>query len=71
MNSRHGELSLWSNENYCKHLLSYIGKIYGQKHNIRRLLGPLRIEFNNSDELDQLYAVIKKFEGQPGIFIKN
>lgn len=71
MNSRDRDFSLWSNENYRAPLLSYIGKIYGQKNNIRRLLEPLRIESNRSDELDQLHAVIKEFEKQPGSFIKR
>jgi hypothetical protein len=29
-------------------------------------LEPLRIEFNSTGELDQLYAVIKQLEKQPG-----
>ena len=71
MNSRDPEFSLWSNKEYCKPLLSYIGKIYGQKDKIRRVLDPLRIEYNTSEELDQLYAIIKELEKQPGSFLKR
>jgi hypothetical protein len=72
MNSRYPESSLWSNEKYRRPLLSYIGKIYGQRCDIHdQVLGPLRIERNNSDELDQLYAVIKQLEKQPGLFLKR
>jgi hypothetical protein len=66
MDSRDEDFSLWSHERYRNSLLSYIGKIYGQKHVMRRVLEPLRIEFNSTGELDQLYAVIKQLEKQPG-----
>jgi hypothetical protein len=71
MTSRDRDFSLWSNKNYCSPLLSYIGKIYGQKNNIRQLLAPLEIEYNDSDELDQLYEVIKVLEKQPGSSIER
>lgn len=70
MDSRDDHFSLWSNERYRSSLLSYIGKIYGQKNKIRYVLEPLRVEFNNSPELDQLNAVIQQFEKQPGSFIE-
>ncbi|CAF3640011.1 unnamed protein product [Rotaria sp. Silwood1] len=46
MDSRDDSYSLWSTEKHRYQLLSYIGKIYGQKHNIRHVLAPLRIGFN-------------------------
>ena len=70
MNSREGHHSIWLNENYRRPLLSYIGNIYGQRSNLRPVLNPLRIEFNKSDELDQLYRVIQELEKQPGSFLK-
>ncbi len=71
MNSRDPRFSLWSNEEYSRPLLSYISKIYGQKENRYRVLDPLRIPFNRSDELDQLYTIIKQLEKQPGSFLKT
>ncbi len=74
MNSRDPEFSLWSNEEYSRPLLSYISKIYGQMENRHRVLDPLRIAFNRSDELDELdrlYTIIKQLEKQPGSFLKT
>lgn len=66
MNSREANKSLWSNEEFRDPLLSYIGAIYGQKRRVRHILEPLRIQHNSSDELDQLYTIIKKLEREPG-----
>ena len=53
MNSRKSGFSLWEDEKFRCSLLAYVGRIYGQRGDIGRLLRPLRIEFNDSDELDQ------------------
>ncbi|CAF2191308.1 unnamed protein product [Rotaria magnacalcarata] len=66
MNSRDDNLSLWASDQYRNQLLAYIGKIYGQERNIQYTLAPLRVESNESPELDQLFNVIKHFETQPG-----
>ncbi|CAF4974360.1 unnamed protein product, partial [Rotaria sp. Silwood1] len=54
MDSRDDSYSLWSTEKHRYQLLSYIGKIYGQKHNIRHVLAPLRIGFNKLGAQDSL-----------------
>ena len=66
MNSRTQGQSLWSDESLRNSLLSYIGAIYGQRDRRFRVLDSLRIPYNGSDELDQLYAIIQKFEQQSG-----
>lgn len=70
MNLREIGKSLWSDKDYRCSLLSYIAKIYGVD-NIRKVLDPLRIEYNRFGELDQLYEVINELEKQPGRFIKR
>lgn len=67
MNSRDRDFSLWQNDYYYRQLLSYINKIYGKKH--QHVFASLRIQSNGSDELDQLYEVIKEIEKQPGLFV--
>lgn len=66
MNSREDSMSLWADDKYRSQLLSYIGRIYEQKKDIHRVIGPLRVECNASPELDQLFEIIKQFEKQPG-----
>ena len=40
--------------------------MYGEKRDVGELMGPLRLGWNNHDELYQLYLVIEKFQEQPG-----
>ncbi|CAF5113636.1 unnamed protein product, partial [Rotaria sp. Silwood1] len=54
MDSQDDRYSLWTTEKHRNQLLSYIGKIYGQKHNIHHVLAPLRIGFNKSGAQNSL-----------------
>jgi hypothetical protein len=70
MDSSERDFSLWGNARYRNSLLSYIGRVYGQKDCTRQVLAPLRLGFNNSGELDQLYMVIRQLEKQDGSSIE-
>ena len=67
MNSGKSGFSLWEDEKFRCSLLAYVGRIYGQRGNVGRLLHHLRIGLNDSDDLDQFYDVIKELEKQPGL----
>ena len=72
MSAQDDDHSLWKSSYYRDHLLSYIGGIYGiRKDDIRKVINPLQIVSNGSDELDQLYEVIKQFEKQRGSSINR
>jgi hypothetical protein len=66
MKSRHSDDSLWSNNRYRNPLLSYIGKIYGQKGSVHQVLGSILSEKNELDDLDLLNAVVEQLAKQPG-----
>lgn len=59
--------SLWSNEPYRDALLTYIGRMYGQKNQMDRIFTKLEHERERMDELDFLNVLLRKTEEQSGV----
>jgi hypothetical protein len=53
------EQSLWTNEDYRKALLTYIGRIFEQRIHMYRLFAQLQKEAAKYDELDLLNQLIE------------
>ena len=66
MESTEKKFSLWKDDRCSLSLLHYLARMYGEKRDVAELMGPLRLGWNNHDELYQLYLVIEKFQEQPG-----
>ena len=59
--------SLWNNENYRDALLTYLGRIYGQKPKMHHIFMQITKRGDDLDELDildQLIQETKKLSGQ-------
>ncbi|CAF3363963.1 unnamed protein product, partial [Rotaria socialis] len=52
--------SLWSSKDYQNALLTYIGRIYGQRFQVNRIFTQLERSVEKLDELDLLYELIEK-----------
>ena len=66
MRSESNMQSLWDNEDYRDALLTYLGRIYGQKPKMHNLFMQITKENGNLDELDILDRVIQKTKQCPG-----
>ncbi|CAF1048116.1 unnamed protein product [Adineta ricciae] len=66
MESSEVEFSLWNNISYRNALLKYMGKLYGLRNSTELALELLNLGSNKSNELYQLYLIIRELEQQPG-----